>query len=134
MEIGASTFPIRTWVHLPISLYSGWITVATIANVSALLVSIEWLAIFDSITWTVIMIIVATILNLLMIQTRKMRVFAAVGVWALLAIALRHWDSIAIIQWIAILSVIILIIAISYNGYMNRGSGWIVKYREYYKS
>jgi hypothetical protein len=32
----------RLAVHLPFSVYLGWITVATVANISAMLVSIEW--------------------------------------------------------------------------------------------
>ena len=32
----------RLWIHLPFSVYLGWITVAPIANVVAALVSINW--------------------------------------------------------------------------------------------
>ena len=49
------------WVWWPISLYSGWIAVAAIANVAAYLSKIGWQALFSEVTWTVIMIVVAGI-------------------------------------------------------------------------
>ncbi|MBK7344145.1 MAG: tryptophan-rich sensory protein [Saprospiraceae bacterium] len=32
----------KIWVHLPFSIYLGWITVATVANITALLVHLGW--------------------------------------------------------------------------------------------
>lgn len=114
--------PIKvvTLVWWPICLYSGWIAVATIANVSAYLASENWSAVFTEVQWTLIMICVATLLNLLLIYTRNMREFAAVGVWSLIAIAVRHWDSIEIIQYTAAIGAAILLIAILIHGYKNR--------------
>ena len=68
MERWDAPFPIIAFIWWPICIYSGWIAVATIANVSAFLVSIQWLALFSAINWTVIMILVAVALNLLMIR------------------------------------------------------------------
>jgi len=99
---------IRRWVWFPISLYSGWITVATIANISAYLAKMEWQPIFSEIVWTVIMILIATLVNFLIIRARNMRVFAGVGVWALVAIAVRHWGNIPMLQWTALACAIFL--------------------------
>lgn len=133
MERWDAPFPIIAFVWWPISIYSGWITVATIANYTAYLVQIEWLALFSEVTWAVIMISVAAVVNLLMILTRNMREFAAVGIWALVAIAVRHWGEIPAIQWTAMISAVVLFIAISIHGYMNRATGSGIKFREYYK-
>ena len=133
MERWDAPFPIIAFIWWPICIYSGWIAVATIANVSAFLVSIQWLALFSAINWTVIMILVAVALNLLMIRFRNMREFAAVGVWALLAIALRHWDAIELIQWTALLGALVLFIALSVHAYINRSTSPIKKFREFYK-
>lgn len=92
---------IVRWVWIPISLYSGWITVATIANISAYLAKIGWQAMFSETVWTIIMVVVATIVNALVLQQRKMPVFAGVGVWAITAIAVRHWAVIPSLQWAA---------------------------------
>ncbi len=131
MERWDAPFPIIAFVWWPICIYSGWIAVATIANVAVYLVSIQWLALFSATTWTVIMIGAAVILNLLMILTRNMREFAAVGVWALVAIAIRHWDLIAPIQWTAMGGAILLSSAIFIHAYMNRSTHPGIKLKQY---
>lgn len=134
MERWDAPFPIIAFVWWPFCLYSGWIAVATIANYAAYLVQIEWLALFSEVTWTVIMIIVAAVVNLLMILTRNMREFAGVGIWALVAIAVKHWGEIPAIQWTALVAAVALFIAVSIHGYRNRATGPQIKYREYYNS
>jgi len=99
-------------VWWPITIYFGWITVATIANVSAYLVKIGWNENVDEVRWTVIMLIVATGVNLAILYLRSMREYAAVGLWAILAIGIRHWGEIPTIQWTAMAMVIILGLAI----------------------
>jgi len=134
MERWDAPFPILAYVWWPICIYSGWIAVATVANVSAYLVSIEWQPGLSPTTWTVIMIVVAAAINLLMILLRNMREFAAVGIWALVAISIRHWDSIAVVQWTALISAGVLFAAISIHGYLNRATNPLVKYSEFRKS
>jgi len=106
--------------------------VATIANVSSLLVSLEWQALLSAEGWATVMIVVAVLLNLLMILLRNMREFAAVGIWALVAISVRHWDSLPLLQWTALTGAIVLFAAISVHGYLNRDTGVHIKFREYY--
>ncbi|WP_417611028.1 tryptophan-rich sensory protein [Owenweeksia hongkongensis] len=109
-------------VWWPICIYSGWIAVASIANISAYLAKAEWSPLFSEVHWTVIMISVAGVLNLFMIYTRNMREFASVGVWAILAIAVRHWGEIPAIQWAAVFWVAVLFLAIAIHGYKNRAT------------
>jgi len=107
--------PIGTiaFIWWPICIYSGWIAVATIANISAYLAKLNWEGgPFSEITWTIIMIIIATVLNTLMIWKRNMREFAAVGVWALIAIYIRHADSIDAIANTSIVCAALLAILI----------------------
>ncbi len=117
------------WVWWPISLYSGWIAVAAIANVAAYLAKIDWQGPLSEVTWTIIMIIVATGLNLLMIYRRNMREFAAVGIWALVAISLRHWGNIPIIQWTALAGAIVLLVAASWQAYLNLATNPLIQQR-----
>jgi hypothetical protein len=117
MENWDAPFSYIAFVWWPISIYSGWIAVATIANISALLAKLGWMAVFDEVQWTIIMISIAGLLNLFMIYTRNMREFAGVGVWALAAIAVRHFgerESIynAAMFWVAILIISILVHAL----------------------
>jgi hypothetical protein len=127
MEIWDAPASIIAFVWWPISAYSGWIAVATIANISSWLAKLNWVAVFSEVQWTVIMISVAAILNLILVYKRNMREFAIVGVWAILAIAIRHWGSIPVIQWTAISWLIVLSIAILIHGLKNRHSNPFLK-------
>ncbi len=111
MELWNAPQRIRRWVWMPISFYAGWISVATIANISAFLAKMEWQILFSETIWTVIMIAVATLVNLWMLKNRNMRIFTIVGVWALIAISMRHWGTIPILQWSALGGAILLVLA-----------------------
>lgn len=94
MERWDAPLPIIAFVWWPICLYSGWISVVTIANISTYLTKIGWQGGFLSAeNWTLTMIIIAALLNIFMVLTRNMREFAIVGVWALVAIFVRHQDT-----------------------------------------
>lgn len=73
----------RLMVHLPISIYFGWISVATIANVTALLVNVEWNRFgLSEQFWTVAVIVVATALGLLILFSRNDIAYTVVILWA----------------------------------------------------
>ena len=83
MEICDAPISIIAFVWWPFVIYSGWIAVASIANLAAYLTSIEWSGWgISEMSWTLMMIGVATSLNLLILWKRNMREFAAVGAWA----------------------------------------------------
>jgi hypothetical protein len=109
-------------VWWPIAIYSGWITVASIANVSAYLAKLGWTGPFTELTWVIIMIGIAAAINLFMIWTRNLREFSLVGVWALIAIAVRHWESNPDIKAAALTAAGIIFLSAAYHGYQNRKS------------
>jgi len=81
----------RYLVHLPFSVYLGWITVATIANVSALLVSVDWNAFgLGEQFWAVAVIAVAIAIALAMALRRGDIYFCLVVDWALAGILLKR--------------------------------------------
>lgn len=82
----------ETWlVRVPFSLYLGWISVATIANITVTLVRHNWDAFgLSAALWTVVVIVLADILALYLLLTRDDRWYAAVTVWALLGIYVQH--------------------------------------------
>ncbi len=94
LDIGRSAAPLREKlaVHLPFSVYLGWITIASIANVSVTLVSVGWNTLDLSIqeTWAVLIIIIALLITLLVIATRKDVAYGLVIIWALLGIAVKQ--------------------------------------------
>lgn len=123
MERWDAPLSVIAFVWWPICIYSGWIAVATIANIAAWLTSIQWSMGLSEVQWTVVMISVAGVLNLIMVFTRNMREFALVGVWSIAAIAVRHWDEIATLQWTSVVWAAILTASIMYHAYKNRHEG-----------
>lgn len=123
MERWHASKKIIAFCWWPICLYSGWIAVATIANISAYLAKIKWSGFgLSEVNWTIIMIVTATVLNIIIIYKRNMREFAAVCVWALVAIYIRHQNNYQNIAYTALTGAIILFIYIAYHGLKNRKS------------
>lgn len=81
-------------VLTPFSIYFGWITVATIANITVFLVSINWngFGIADSI-WTSIILLVGAVIGILRMNKDKNLVYGLVLVWAYLGILLKHTSA-----------------------------------------
>jgi hypothetical protein len=81
----------RITVHLPFSVYLGWITIATIANISVYLVSVGWdgFGISPEI-WAALIVIIATIIASLVAITRRDIAFELVIVWAFVGIAVNQ--------------------------------------------
>ncbi len=122
MELWDAPKKIIAGVWWPIDLYAGWITVATVANVSAYLAKIGWTGPFSELTWAIIMIGLTVAVNLFMIWNRNMREFSAVGIWALVAIAVRHWSSSPDLKAAALTGAAIIFLAAAFHGYQNRKS------------
>ena len=96
LNIGLSkvSFKEKIMVHVTISIYLGWITVATIANVTAVLANLNVGELFlGQVAWTIIVIIVAMIITLLMLVTRTDIAYSLVIIWALLGIAIKRFNT-----------------------------------------
>jgi len=95
LDIGRANVSLkeRVCVHLPFSVYLGWISIATIANVSVALTAAVWdgWGIADS-TWAVAIIVVALVLTLAVLATRRDVAFSLVVVWALVGILSKQSD------------------------------------------
>jgi len=93
MELDDLPLKKIAFVWWPFCLYSGWISVALIADIAAYLTKIKWNGFgISEIAWTLIMIVIAGILNLVMTWNRNMREFALAAAWALIAIAVSNWN------------------------------------------
>lgn len=104
---------------VPISVYLGWITVATVANITAVLVNLNVGEFFiGEFLWSIILIIITTILTLIILIKRKDIFFSIVIIWALLGIAIKRFSNDPIygiqenISYISILMIIIISILI----------------------
>jgi hypothetical protein len=77
--------------HVPFGVYLGWITVATIANASAVLVSLGWNGFgLAPEVWTVIVMAVAVLITAATLLLRRDAAYALVVVWAFIGIALKR--------------------------------------------
>lgn len=78
---------LKIATHFPMSIYLGWISIATIANASSYLTAMGWDgAGLTPVQWTVIMIAVAILLSLFMIFARKNIYFGLTVAWGLFGI------------------------------------------------
>jgi benzodiazapine receptor len=85
----------ETWlVRVPFSIYLGWITVATIANVTSLLDYLNWggWGIGPEI-WAVIMLVVGAAIASAVSITRGDVAYVLVIVWAFAGITVKHSDT-----------------------------------------
>jgi hypothetical protein len=109
----------RLYVHLPFSVYLGWITVAPIANVVAALVSINWDGFgLGEVSWTIIIITVAVILTLLNIKTRADIGYTLVIIWALGGIIVKQM-AIQSIVLTAGLGIIVLVAYLAFKRFQS---------------
>ncbi|UQZ34648.1 hypothetical protein C2I18_14615 [Paenibacillus sp. PK3_47] len=81
-------------VKLPFSIYLGWISVATIVNVSTVLEKNDWngFGLSDT-TWAVIMLCVGALLAIAVSYPYRDFIYPLVFSWAFLAIGLEHRDA-----------------------------------------
>ena len=107
--------PGERWaVHVPISIYLGWITVATVANVTAVLDYWKWSGWgISPVAWAVIMLAVGAAIAVAMDLSRGDIAYTAVIVWAFAGIAVKHAGTppVAWTAWTLIIIVIVPLLA-----------------------
>jgi hypothetical protein len=78
-------------VDIPFGVYLGWISVATIANITEWLYAVHWDGFgISAAAWAVIMLVVATLLGAIMAWTRRDAAYLLVLVWSFVGIAVRQ--------------------------------------------
>ncbi len=135
LEIWDAPRSIIAFVWWPLSLYAGWISVATIANIAAYLNSTFDIAHVTQFYITIVMLVIAFGINTAMVLYRSMREFALVGVWALVAIYVRHRGASAhvdgfsytTISYTALSLAVVLAIIIMFHGLKNAKTNPFVK-------
>jgi len=91
---GNSSRADQLLIQLPFQVYLGWITVATIANVTQLLYFVSWDGFgIAPATWAVVMLIVAGLVGTLMSFKRRDFPYVLVLIWAFVGIAVKHADT-----------------------------------------
>ena len=101
-------------------IYLGWICIATIANVTAVLVTSGWNGFkISQEAWTIIMIAIGALLVALTIYRLKNPFLGLAVVWAFLGIAIKRQDDYRTILITAIVAMVI-ISGVTIWGFMRR--------------
>lgn len=81
----------RLFVGVPFSVYFGWTTVATVANVTVLLVSLDWdgFGVADS-DWTIAVLLLAMAIGTATMLRNRDIAYGLVLIWAYVAILVKH--------------------------------------------
>jgi len=84
----------KVFIRLPFSVYFGWITVATIANVTTLLVDklgspVNLLGISE-VVWTVVILVVGLLISVVTTLKHRDVAYGLVIVWAYIGILIKH--------------------------------------------
>lgn len=128
MERWDAPVPVIAFIWWPFSLYFGWINIALIVNVAAYLTAIGWNGgPLSPELWAILMLLVAAVIFITMTWTRNMREYANVGVWGIVAIAVKNWNSHAAVAWVALAVAIVIFINASVHGYRNRATAPFAK-------
>jgi hypothetical protein len=110
----------RYLVNFPFSLYMGWITVATIANIASVSAYLGWDGFgIPGPVWSAIMMGVAVVVAGLLLFNRRDFAYAGVLVWALFGIRSAFAD-IPLIATVAVIAAI-LIVGLAFLGYFRTG-------------
>src|SRR5215216_749577 len=98
-------------VDVLFSVYLGWITVATVANITDWLYFVGWEGFgIAAQPWTVIMLAIASLLGLAMAITRRDVGYLSVLVWAFAGIAVKQTSAptVVVSAWIAAGAMLVL--------------------------
>lgn len=106
LRVNKVTTPSRaSWgatsaIRIPFAVYFGWVTVATVANVSALLVQLGWRGenVLGEEGWTILVLVVAATIGSFVVLVNRSPAYGLVLVWAFFGIYSRHlapeeWNS-----------------------------------------
>ncbi|MEJ8803299.1 hypothetical protein [Pontibacter sp. H249] len=115
----------RWLTQVPLSLYFGWIIIATVANISSALVGLGWdgFGLSEGL-WTTLMIIAATLIVMFVVFSRSNPFIGLVGIWALYGIILKHREirveespQIITTAWVglAVLALVVVLVFIRYG-------------------
>ncbi|HIJ08117.1 TPA: hypothetical protein HA274_02050, partial [Candidatus Bathyarchaeota archaeon] len=116
LNVGKSPVPLREKlaVHVPFSVYLGWITIASIANVAVTLVSLNWDGLgIAAESWAMLVIAVALLIAILVVFTRKDIAYGLVIIWALIGISVNQsgYQNIVLITEVSAVIVAVALVA-----------------------
>jgi len=83
--------PGETWaIRVPISVYLGWISVATIANTTITLYALGWTGESVAVALTILLLVVGAVLGVLMLVRHRDIAYTLVLVWAYIGVGVPN--------------------------------------------
>ena len=121
LEIWDAPLSIMLFVWWPITIYFGWIILASVVNLSSFLVSLD-LGLEGGIVelLAIVVLLVATAIYLILLSKRNLREAAMVGVWGFIAIAVKQYGVNENVAFTAIILAFILISVTGRHAWQNR--------------
>ena len=111
----------KWFINIPFQIYTGWVSVALIAAAAAWLTKIGWTGFgISEVNWTIILIIIASIIHLFMTWKKNAPIFAFVAVWALIAIAVANKETSQEIYFAAFGAATVVFISSCFKIYKER--------------
>lgn len=113
LQIGSKNNSISQylWIATPIAVYTGWVTVATLVNVSVLVYDLGILTSGPAV-WTLAMLAIASGIYLFLLFKQNIAQATWVGVWAFSGIAANNWGGETMVAYGALALALALALAI----------------------
>lgn len=117
-RIGAGIKPTsrkEMWlINVPFSIYTAWITVATIANTTVMLQSLGWEgAPLSGQIWSAIVIVVGAAITSYVVYTRRDIAFAGVVIWAYLGIVVKYTGIGLVVGAAGVMAAVVAVVLIA---------------------
>lgn len=121
LEIWDAPLHIMLFVWWPITFYFGWIILASVVNISALIISLN-LGLQAGVTelLALVVLVVATIIYLTLLAKRNLREAALVGIWGFIAIAVKQMELNESVAYTSIILALILTLVTGRHAWRNR--------------
>ncbi len=82
------------FIRIPFAIYFGWITVATIANVTTLLVKLQWERFgLSEVFWTDAIVVIGALIGAISVLCYRTFSYGLVFLWAYLGILIKHTSA-----------------------------------------
>ncbi len=105
-------------LRLPFSVYTGWITVATIANLSCVQLAMGWNdALLTPLNWTLLKLAVAGSIGATVLLRKGDTAYVLVIAWAAFGVASKQTDTPEIVGAATVLSLVGIILAVGHYVY-----------------
>lgn len=118
LKIGESKriFSEKVALEFPFSLYLGWISVATILNISIVLITVGWerLGVSEPL-WSIMLIAAITLITMFMLIKRRDVIYSLVILWAFAGIIIKMNGQSEEIVWTLIMSILLIIATAVYT-------------------